>query len=190
MNNDDTLTSNGGRQGRSSTLKQSSHGSTARSGGANEGTPGDNNSQITVWRRAEIVSLEFSWMFSKQVRPQKEKQNISSTIVFYLFIFQLKFCNNVINDSLQPNPDSAADQAGADELDDGAEGPSVDKQVVLSKQRRGSTHNNLPRTHDDRLGTDLFCLGHFIAKIRQTNELYSWLVLWKLSNCADINHLW
>ena len=66
-------------------------------------------------------------MFSKQVRPQKEKQNISSTIVFYWFIFQLKFCNNVINDSLQPNPDSAADQAGADELDDGAEGSSVDK---------------------------------------------------------------
>ena len=155
MNNDDTSTSNGGGPGRSSTLKQSSHGSTARSGGANEGTPGDNNSQITVWRRAEIVSLEFSWMFSKQVRPQKEKQNISSTIVFYLFIFQLKFCNNVINDSLQTNPDSAADQAGADELDDGAEGSSVDKQVVLSKQRRGSTHNSLPRTHNDRLGTDL-----------------------------------
>ena len=146
MNNDDTSTSNGGGQGRSSTLKQSSHGSTARSGGANEGTPGDNNSQITVWRRAKIVSLEFSWMFSKQVRPQKEKQNISSTIVFYWFIFQLKFCNNVINDSLQPNPDSAADQAGADELDDGAEGSSVDKQLVLSKQRRGSTYNNLPIT--------------------------------------------
>ena len=61
---------------------------------------------------------------------------------------------------LQPNPDSAADQAGADELDDGAEGSSVDKQVVLSKQRRGSTHDNLPR-------------AHFIAKTRQTNELYS-----------------
>ena len=106
-------------------------------------------------------------MFSKQVRPQKEKQNISSTIVFYLFIFQLKFCNNVINDSLQPNPDSAADQAGADELDDGAEGSSVDKQVVLSKQRRGSTLDNLPRTHNDRLGTDLFCLGHLSD--RQTN---------------------
>ena len=128
-------------------------------------------------------------MFSKQVRPQKDKQNISSTIVFYLFIFQLKFCNNVINDSLQPNPDSAADQAGADELDDGAEGSSVDKQVVFSKQRRGSTHNNLLRTHDDRLGTDLFCLGHFIAKTRQTNELYSSPVLWKSSNCADKNHL-
>ena len=39
---------------------------------------------------------------------------------------------------LQPNPDRAADQAGADELDDGAEGSSLDKQVVLSKQRRGS----------------------------------------------------
>ena len=68
MNNDDTSTSNGGGQGRSSTLKQSSHGSTARSGGANEGTPGDNNSQITVWRRAKIVSLEFSLMFNKQIR--------------------------------------------------------------------------------------------------------------------------
>ena len=56
---------------------------------------------------------------------------------------------------MQPNPDSAADQAGADELDDGAEGSSVDKQVVLSKRRRGSTHNSLPRTHNDRLGTDL-----------------------------------
>ena len=74
---------------------------------------------------------------------------------------------------LQPNPDRAADQAGADELDDGAEGSSVDKQVVLSKQRRGSTLDNLPRTHNDRLGTDLFCLAHFIAKTRQTNELYS-----------------
>ena len=68
MNNDDTSTSNGGGQGRSSTLKQSSHGSTARSGGANKGTHGDNNSQITVWRRAEIVSLEFSLMFNKQIR--------------------------------------------------------------------------------------------------------------------------
>ena len=86
---------------------------------------------------------------------------------------------------LQPNPDRAADQAGADELDDGAEGSSMDKQLVLSKQRRGSTLDNLPRTHDDRLGTDLFCLGHFIAKTRQTNELYSSPVLWKLSNCAD-----
>ena len=84
-------------------------------------------------------------MFLKQIRSQKEKR-ISSAIVFYWFIFQLKFCNNVINDSLQPNPDRAADQAGADELDDGAEGSSVDKQVVLSKQRRGSTHDNLPRT--------------------------------------------
>ena len=56
---------------------------------------------------------------------------------------------------MQPNLDSAADQDGADELDDGAEGSSVDKQVVLSKQRRGSTHNNLLRTHNDRLGTDL-----------------------------------
>ena len=43
------------------------------------------------------------------------------------YIFQLNVCNNVNNDSMQPNLDSAADQAGADELDDGAEGSSVDR---------------------------------------------------------------
>ena len=47
------------------------------------------NSQITVWRRARIVSLEFSWMFNKE-GIQDGKKSVKNSALKIFFAFQDK----------------------------------------------------------------------------------------------------